>query len=348
MSQEMEQARRLIDNAQRVLITCHIRPDGDAVGSIAGLKQAVELSARQQGREKELQLLLLSNLGENYRFLLPDGTWILRHTLAEDDLTPELLDGFDLLIICDTSAYRQLEGIADYLKERQRKGMAGGQSAGAILVIDHHLSSDEIGHCRVVDTSVGAAGELVYRLIQHAGWPIDQTAANALFTAISTDTGWFRFENTKKAAFEVAADLMAAGARPDELYQKLFLNDPPERLELIKLTLATLELHADGKLAVMHITNTMLAEAGAHRTLIENIVNLPMSIGTVDAVVLMVQVDGGTRCSLRSKKLLDVDKIARRFGGGGHARAAGLTVDKDIESFKTIIIGEMAKELANR
>ena len=333
------QAISLIESAGRILITCHVRPDGDGIGTIVALKDIIEKTARQDRRDCEVQLLLLSNPPKAYQFLFSEPPWILEQDITQQQIDAGKLDEFDLIIVVDTRATRQLKGIADYLKKREQK--AGSDQSGdcSVLIIDHHLSGDLRGDCRLINTRACAAGEIVYDLCREANWPLDETSATAFFAAISSDTGWFRFENTNTRTFEIAAALVQAGARADRLYQKLYQNRPPERLRLLTLALETLELYAEGQLAVMQITTRMLAQSGAKRANIENIVNEPQQIGSVIAALLFVELDdGGTRVSLRSKRLVDVNEVACQFGGGGHARAAGITMELPISEARPKII----------
>lgn len=331
------QAISLIESAGRILITCHVRPDGDGVGSIVALKNIIEKAARQNQRDCEVQLLLLSTASQVYQFLFAEPPQILEQDITQQQIDAGELDKFDLIIVVDTSATRQLKGIADYLKKREQK--AGDNS---VLIIDHHLSGDIKGNCRLINTKACAAGEIIYDLCQEVDWPLDESSATALFAAIGTDTGWFRYENTTARTFEISAALVQAGAQPEKLYQKLYQNYPPERLRLVTLALETLELHAEDQLATMWITSRMLAQSGAKRAHIENIVNEPQQIGSVIAVLLFVELDdGGTRVSLRSKRLVDVNELARQFGGGGHARAAGITMKLPLEEAQSQVINTM-------
>ena len=181
------------------------------------------------------------------------------------------LDPYDLIIVIDTSAARQLPGLSDYLVENSPR----------VLAIDHHLASDGIGAIQLIDSAVAAAGEIIFNLAHAAGWPLDETAAAALFVALSTDTGWFRFENVSTQTYDIAGALVAAGARPHLIYQKLFQQFPPARFKLLALTMQTLELFCDDRLAVMHITRDMLDRTGAKRSHIENIVNESQQIASV-------------------------------------------------------------------
>jgi len=306
------------------------------------LKNVIEKQSHQKERDCQVQLLLLSSVSNSYQFLLPDDTWFLGCQITREQIDAGALDDFDLIMVVDTSAMRQLEGIAKYLLRQSQTA----DSSQKLIIIDHHLSGDLTGDCSLTNTSACAAGEIVYNLFQQAGWPLDENSAAALFVAVGTDTGWFRFENTSSRTFQIAGELIRCGAQPDQLYQQVYQNDPPEKLKLLALTLQTLQLYARDRLAVIEITKDMLSNCGAKHTHIENIVNEPHQIGSVIAVLLFVeQEDGTTRVSLRSKSLVDVNEIARQFGGGGHARAAGVTLSDPIPQAREKLINAVTTTL---
>jgi bifunctional oligoribonuclease and PAP phosphatase NrnA len=331
-----DQAIEQIESAQSILITTHVRPDGDAVGCVAALKRLIGLSAQRAGRSCNVQMLFLSYIPENYQFLLSEPPWILGTDIKPEQIEQGELDSFDLIVILDTSAPRQLPDLDTYLKRREKP----------ILVIDHHLAGDDLGTCQLINTDAAATGEIIFDLAQHANWPIDKNIAAALFAAISTDTGWFRFSNTTAHTYEITSQLVTAGANPALLYRNLLESYPPERVRLLTLALDSLELLCGNRLAVMNITKEMLAQSGADRTLIENIVNEPQQIASVVVSVLLVERDDGTtRASLRSLDPVDVSAIARQYGGGGHAQAAGVTLDVPIPQARQKLIEAIAKAL---
>jgi phosphoesterase RecJ-like protein len=282
-------------------------------------------------------------VGDVYDFLVPKDCWYMGRDVTQEQVAAGKLDEFDLIVVVDTSSTRQLPGLGDYLQKRSSKAKDTGLD---VLVLDHHLVSDAIGSERVVDERAGATGQIIFELSVEAGWSLSKETAEALFVSIADDTGWFRFENCSARVLEIAGELVKAGVKPDKLYQRLYQNDSPARLRLRARAMDTLELHCDGRLAVMHISNEMLAACGAQRSDIENIVNEPQSISSVVAAILLVEQDnGGTRCSLRSKDIIDVNAIAKQFGGGGHARAAGLTVADGLAATKEKLVSIISERL---
>lgn len=330
----------MVQSASNILVTTHIRPDGDAVGSVVALSRSILAQAKLDGREITCQNLFLSSAGEPYRFLLSQQDKVVGENFTEQELTAEKLDGFDLIIVVDTRSSRQMPAIGDYLLSRTEKGLP-------TLAIDHHLSGDSIGTCQIIDTVASAAGEVVYRLCRAADWPLDRLALEAVFTAICTDTGWFHFQNTNASSLHIAAELVSGGVEVDKIYQKLFQNHQPAKLLLISQALQSLELLCDNRLAVMTISQADLKKCGADRGMIENIVNEPMQISSVEASIMCVEMEepGKTRFSLRSKSILDMNAIANPLGGGGHARAAGLTITDSLDNARSKVIEVVSKEL---
>jgi nanoRNase/pAp phosphatase (c-di-AMP/oligoRNAs hydrolase) len=333
---DFQKALNMIRSAHNILLTTHVRPDGDALGSLCGLGQLIEYIAKQQHRDIKTTSLLLSDPPDLYQFILPENIWVCNQIQNPHDIEVGQLTDYDLIIVADTSATKQLPGIGPWLKNY----------APNVLIIDHHVSSDIEGRHRLVDTSAAACAQIITELARQADWSFNPVAAQALYAAIATDTGWFRFESCTAQTYRDVADLVEAGAQPAEIYQNLFQNDPPERLALMTRTMETLELHADNRIALMQITCEMLKETGANRSHIENLVNIPQQIASVIAVALMVELDDKTvRCSLRSRGNYDVNKIANTFNGGGHTNAAGLSLKTSLDQAKPKILDALKQKL---
>lgn len=331
--QAFDKAIGLIQAAESALVVSHIRPDGDASGSMRAICEVL----RQLG--KKGHPLYLSPIASWYHFLFDTPV-----PVYANDIRPKQLDELeiDLVIIVDTNSRIQLPGICKWLDAYE----------GKTLVIDHHVTSDHLGDVELVDTSAAAAGEIVYRLVKYAKWPITEAMANALFVAYATDSGWFRFGNADARLFRTAAGLIEAGAVPSEIYRKLFQNYTPARLALMVRMLERLELHFDGKLAIQHILRKDFDELGAAGSDTENLIDECQRIGSVDMAVLLVELgenpdrnQSGFRCSLRSKGRVDVGKIAAKHGGGGHKVAAGVNLKGDLESVRKLILEEAGSQL---
>lgn len=311
--------------AETILIVTHARPDGDALGCASALAQA----ARTAGKAAHVLLPGAdSSVPQRYEFLFPGD----RPAAAER--FGELAASADAVVVLDTCAFGQLDGLEQAL----------GQCREKIVVMDHHATRDDVGAVQWIDRSAAATGVMVAELLEALGWAMDAEVAEALATAVTSDTGWFRFANTDARCLGVFAGLLAAGVRADKLYARLFQTDRPQRLRLMTRMLESLELHCADRLAVMTIRKGDFQAAGANSSETENLVNEALRIGSVESVALLVEDGDVVRVSLRSRDAIDVAELAARFGGGGHARAAGFRLPEDIDSLKPRIVAEFEKE----
>jgi len=282
-------------------------------------------------------VLLLSHLPRKYAFVFTDAQ-IPFHD-AEKGWPPGLsLDAFDALLVVDTGTFSQLPGLEDkipaYAKPR--------------LVIDHHLTQEDWADTKLVLTEAAAAGEIVAELLQMWDVDLDPKIASALYVAIATDTGWFEFSNTRPYTHRLAAQLMECGVDTDRMYQLIYQNERKERVALQTRALQSMQLLLGDRLAVMRVRIKDFDETGANVPDTENLINLPLQIATVEVSLLFTEPKdfGPVRVSLRSKGQVDVARFAEQFGGGGHARAAGLKVDdKSFDHAVDEVVAAMIREM---
>ncbi len=319
----MSELTARLQQAASLLIITHGRPDGDGLGSMIALATA----ARAMG--KTVHTLVPDRVPPRYEYFFEECP------AADPSQSETLAEASDLVVVLDTCAFAQLDGLGAMLKAHREK----------IVVIDHHATADDVGSLRWQDTSAAATGVMVTELIEALDWPISSETAEALMTAITTDTGWLRFANTDGRCLRVVADLVDAGVRPDKLYQKIYQTDRPHRLELLRRMLGNLELHCSGRLAAMTIRSIDFEVTGARPDETENLVNEALRIGKVDTAILLVENTDCIRVSLRSRDRVDVASVARQFGGGGHHRAAGLRRAGDIETLKGELVAACAQAL---
>jgi phosphoesterase RecJ-like protein len=215
------------------------------------------------------------------------------------------------------------------------------------LVIDHHLTQENWADVKLVVTEAAAAGEIVAELLERWGVKLDLALATVLFVAVASDTGWFQFSNTRPVTLRLAARLMEAGVDTDRMYRALYQNERPERVALQTRAMQSLELLADGRLAVMKVTKPDFLETHAHVADTENLINIPLQIHSVQVSLLITEsLDmGPTRASLRSKGQVDVARFAEQFGGGGHARAAGLKMEGSLQEAHDRLVRAMVEAL---
>jgi phosphoesterase RecJ-like protein len=330
ITDDFKKAVDLLNAKNNWLITSHTRPDGDAVGSIKALcETAKQLS-------KTAQPILLSPPARWYKNLFNPPVPVLGNDIKIEDLHA---GEYDLVIIVDTNSYVQLPEFDKWLKA----------SKIPVLVIDHHVTGDGLGDVEIIDDTAAATGEIVYDLLKFAKWQITPDIAEALFIAISTDTGWFRFDNTDSRVLRNASALIELGAKPSAVYHKMFQNYSPERLKLLARMLNKIELYHDGKIVLQFVSRADFEETGATGPDTEDFVNESQRISTVEAAALFVELkDGGFRCSLRSNGSVDVQKIAKDLGGGGHKVASGVNLKGPLEEAKKIILEKFEKELLKK
>ncbi|HWB53625.1 MAG TPA: bifunctional oligoribonuclease/PAP phosphatase NrnA [Tepidisphaeraceae bacterium] len=330
MSDAYQSVIDALGSCKRILLTTHVRPDGDALGTVA----ATILGLRKKGIEAEA--LLLSHLPSKYAFIFTENEIV--HHEAEQGWPAKLnLKDFDAFLVMDTGTWSQLPG----LKEKVLS------FAGKKIVVDHHLTQEDWADIKLVDTTAAAAGEIATELLERWGVAMDGQIATALFLALVCDTGWFQFSNTKPHTLRMAADLISAGVDTDRIYQLLYQNERAERIQLHSRGMQSLELLAGGKLAVMTLKKSDFEQTGARVTDTEALINIPMQIASVQVSVLITEPTdkGPTRVSLRSKGQVDVAALAQIFGGGGHARAAGLKLDLSLSETRAQVVESLTKLL---
>ncbi|MGD1277159.1 MAG: DHH family phosphoesterase [Tepidisphaeraceae bacterium] len=312
--------------ARRVLITTHVRPDGDALGTTAAMAMAL------RRKSIEAEVLLFSRLPGKYAFIFQENH-IAHHDVESAWPAHLSLEKFDTLLVVDTGTWSQLPGLRPRLD-----GWTGQR-----LVLDHHLTQENWADCKLIDTQAAAAGEIAADLLEHWQVPFDPPVATALFLAIASDTGWFQFSNTRPRTLRLAADLMEAGVDTDRIYRLLYQNERIQRLALQTRAQQSLQLLHDNRLAVMRLRRNDFEQAGASVLETENLINIPLQVQSVEVSILMVESPDGqpVRVSLRSKESVDVAKFAEQFGGGGHARAAGLRLPGDFQLVCDRIVNAM-------
>ncbi len=300
MSQAPEPLVARIRKGNRFLLTSHLNPDGDAIGSELALARIL----RQLG--KGATIWNHDPAPRIYR-VLPGAERI--HTGVEPPAGfPEHFSG---VIVLECPSFDRT-GLVDGLGDLPRYN------------IDHHLGNELYGAVNWVEPAAPAVGEMIYRLARTLKVELDHETANALYLTLVTDTGGFRFPNTTPETFEAAAALLREGALPEAVATWLYDSQPESAVRLLGEMLETLELHAEGQLATVWLTREMFARVGAEEGDTEGLIDHPRSIAGVRAVAMFRQLEGTNyKVSLRSRGAVDVERIARQHGGGGHQNAAG-------------------------
>jgi phosphoesterase RecJ-like protein len=327
---DFQRAVELINKSEIVLITTHTRVDGDAAGCCAAFNEAMSALG------KRVQLLFLSPLPQWYDFLFENKVPVLGQDVTIEQLSAGGFGHFDLIVVLDTNSHSQLPKIDDFLKRK----------TAPVLVIDHHATADGLGDVELVDPRAAAASSIVLELFKFAHWPITPNVAQALFTGIATDTGWFHFNNTDAAVLRTCAELIDAGADPTQTYHNVYQSFSAQRFHLMTAMQNTVELHFEGRYASQHITLQDFRNTGAKYEDTENLIDECRRIATVEVAALFVELpDGRIRCSLRSRGAVDVCKIAAEFSGGGHTSAAGAYLSGPLAQAKQAVFDLVKKEL---
>ena len=328
-NKDFQKALELINKSSDVLITTHIKPDGDACGSAAAMYDALAALG------KKVKLILPSEMPEWYEFLFVEKVLILGADIQLEELIEGRFGEFDLITIIDTNTYNQLPEFDKYLK----------QSDKPVLVIDHHVTSENLGDVELIDTTAAATALIIFDLLKYANWQVTEKIAQALFVAVATDTGWFQFSNTDSRVHRSCAELIDAGVNPTQVYHDMYQNFSHQRFKLMIAMLSTLELHFDGRYATQHISQCDFEQTGATFKDTENLIDECRRISTVEVSALFVELkDSRIRCSLRSRNAIDVSEIAAKFGGGGHKTAAGAHLPGPLENAKRLIKSEVEKQ----
>ncbi|HEX8907068.1 MAG TPA: bifunctional oligoribonuclease/PAP phosphatase NrnA [Longimicrobiaceae bacterium] len=300
-------AQRLL-GARRVVLTTHVNADGDGCGSEAAAAAWLEESG------VEATIVNPTEFPQTFRFLLHRQDVVAELGSAEADAA---IDAADLFLVLDTAEPQRVGDLAPRLP-RDRT-----------LVVDHHPAGREVvGDTAVQDPSAAATGEMVYDLIRVTGDEVPAAAALGAYVAIVSDTGSFRYSNTTPRAHAVAADLLGRGIDPEVVYRRLFATAPLRRLELLREALSTLRFDEEVGLAWMIVTRETADRLSADGEDFDGLIEHARSIaGTEVALLFRETEDGKTKISFRSNGHADVNRLARKFGGGGHVKAAGALVD---------------------
>lgn len=316
----LERLRR----CSRVLITGHRNPDGDCLGSAIGFAELAEKLGI------ETSIVFRDAMPYGLRELPGAESVIVTETLPEN-----FPSDFDLV------ATMECPGL-------DRTGFDDLHRV-PILNIDHHKDNDRFGEVNFLDEESPAAGEMVWRLFEEAPVQPSPQAATALFAALSTDTGDFRYSNATGRAFRTAAEMVEWGADPTVVSELVHERRSLSSVRLLAEALQTLELHCDNTLALIEVGPEAFVRTGASAPDTDQIVNLPRSIAGVEIVAFLKQTDPGVvRVSLRSRGTTDVRSVAASFGGGGHTNAAGCAIEGDLDTARGTLLPKLKALLENK
>jgi bifunctional oligoribonuclease and PAP phosphatase NrnA len=307
----LNQVLNEIERRERFVLTSHARADGDAVGSSLACYEIL----RRMGKQAEV--ILRDGVPRVYQQLPFAGSVI------QCDRVNGSYDAA-ILLECDNIQRTRLEGLENRF----------------LINIDHHKSGRAFAHVNWIDPKAVATAEMVYRLGREAGVKISPEIATCLYTAVLTDTGAFMYEGTNEHTFELARELVLAGADPARCARHIYFGHSTAKMRLLGSALSVLQ--REGPLAWIWVTQEQMERVGAKEEDCEGLVNYALAIGDVEVAVFFRELpEGRFRVSLRSKGKLDVAHIAEEFGGGGHTCASGCSVEGPLHAAVESVLGKI-------
>jgi phosphoesterase RecJ-like protein len=305
----------------RFLVVSHVNPDGDAVGSLLGLCQALH----EMG--KQAWALSGDKLPETYDFLPGSGDVVTDPA--------EISESIAWIVSVDVAARDRISGDLEPFKDTAR-----------LINIDHHPTNPGFGDLNFIEPAMTSTAEVIFKVLKQAGYDLSKGVAKCLYTGLITDTGGFRFAGVGAQTLKSGAEMLGAGLDSYEVTRHLYEEFPLSRLQLERLVLERLEILLNGRLMVSTLLSEDFQRLGADFSEGENLVNLLRQCRGVEVGVLLTGMsDSLIRVSLRSKGRVDVSLIARSMGGGGHRHASGLKSSLPINELKQRIIDATAAAL---
>lgn len=317
----LRQIAIVLREGSRFLMMTHEAPDLDGLGSMFALSRCLT------DLGKEVVTVVQKPIVPSLAFLSGVERAVLKDSLFEKE--------FDAVLALDCAERERLGSCVDLWPEQ-----------GPTINIDHHETNTLFGRYNLVDINSSSTAELVYRLIRTGDFPLEPVAAENLFAAIQSDTGSFRFTNTTSTAMRISADLLDQGVTPWEIYLKSVNGYGRERLALLSRALGQVEFHSEGRIGMLVLSKEMIKGCGARPSDSEGFVDYPRYIKGVELAVMIMEKDDDTyKFSMRSNRRVNVADLALRFGGGGHARAAGFTINGSLAALKEDFLFEAGRLL---
>ncbi|MGI9535010.1 MAG: DHH family phosphoesterase [Thermodesulfobacteriota bacterium] len=327
-------------NSDKILLASHENPDYDALGSMLALATGLKSLG------KDVNLYNSGNIPNHLKFL-PD--W----EIVNNDLSA-FKDNYDLFVLLDcTDIYRPGKSFGDYINNYYEKELKRGSESGSqknkLMIIDHHNTNSSDTGLTLIDVDASSTGILVYKLLQQLHININKNIADCLLSTIIGDTGSYRYSNTNSEALRISGELLEAGADLTMITRAIYENEPLKKIKLVSEALNTLEVDETKKIASVYVDESMYKKTDTTREDTEGIVNILRSIDGVSVAIFYKQdyLNGNKlpiwKVSLRSKYDVDVSKIAKSFGGGGHIKAAGFSIEGSIKNVKNEVLQSVKK-----
>ena len=312
MNKSFKRIRREIEKANTVVLTTHLLPDGDAIGS--------EFALYYYLLKKGKKVFIINHNESPDHLLFLDEDKVIKKFLDDVEGNTKLINEADLLFVVDTNEYSRIKSMADAVKNSQVRK----------ICIDHHQGIDEKAyHDFISDTESPATSQILYDFIFDDNPDfINKKIADNLYAGIMTDTGSFKYPRTTEKTFLICADLIKRGTDPVYMYDKIYNNIPTDKVKLLSRFIESLTFHFKGTLAIGTITQQDFMDFHSDVKDVEGFSAFLMSMKNINAGFLIVELRDSCKVSFRSKGNIRMNELARIFKGGGHMNAAGATVDK--------------------
>ena len=312
--------RDLIDRHDSWVLTTHINPDGDAIGSQYAMARFL------RSRSKQVRIINNDPTPDVLRFIVDESVPL---DVYDAKIHDSIFRDVDAVLLLDNSAPDRLGRMEPVMRS----------AAERTLCIDHHPTRNAPWAHNILDVRACATAVLVYELTRHMGWEPDEEAARSIYVGLATDTGFFRFNSMNPRAHEVAADLMRRGVRSARIFGAVYERNPWEYVRLLGHALAGLRSDGNGAVASVRITRQMVQDLGAEDVDTSEINTVLLAIDGVRVVLLFRELSGDrVKVSLRSKGSLDVHRLAAEFGGGGHRNASGIVTPGTLDEISEAVI----------
>jgi len=319
-SPEIGRIVEAIRSRRRFVLSSHARPDGDSIGS----QLAMAYALRALGKETAV---VNADLAQPPLLQFPG--------VVDIRIAPQVAGDFDAAIIMECS-------------DLARTGVKG-LDAFFLINIDHHPGNSAYGQINWFDATAAACGEMVFDLVRALDVPLTTEIATHIYLAILTDTGSFHYSSISPRTFDISKQCLEAGVDPVLVARNVYDSNSMGRLKLFGAVLSAMQIDRSGRIAIVYLDHVMASAAGGSYEDTEGLINLPLTVKEIQAVVFFKQIEGDQyRVSMRSKGDIDIGAVAKQFGGGGHKNAAGCTVTGAIDALKTTFIGKIERAIDGR
>lgn len=325
MNNNFKDIKEIINNCKNIVLTTHLNPDGDAIGSEAAMYDYL----KQKG--KNVTIINHSETPDHLQFLDPYNN--IKRYLNDEKANSEIINSADLIIFLDANEYSRTKSMEEAIRQSRAKK----------ICIDHHLGINPKNFdAYISDPEYPATSQILYDFIAGDGCDyLNKTVSEGLYAGIMTDTGSFRYPRTDKKTFLIAADLVSRGADPVEIYEKIYCNIPQEKIKLLARFINSITYHFNGKAAAGIVTQQDFRDFHSDVKDVEGFTGFLMSMKGIKSGFLFVELKDSIKLSLRSKGNIKMNEFAKIFGGGGHKNAAGATLPHgDIDDAKEKVLDE--------